>query len=225
MVNPTQRSPGQELAEERLKDHSSAIDRAIQQQASRDRALQDMMAPRENKNIRQPVDGNPRQVEKEGRIRLGMGQEGEMNYLAEMYSKRHPGMQLMWIVDSDGTLDRWLYDWGAEPVPLENESRREIEGLSTKRSNSKYVCLVGGSIDGNTQLQYLLMIDPVLYDERKLKPVRERAKAIKESMYRGQATEGARDSNNELQTYAANLPESHVGDGTGYGERKDVVQQ
>ena len=211
-----------ELSEERRKDHELQIEKAIEAENTRSNAINNMVAPNENKNIRQPVDANPRQVEKEYGTALPLEDGGEMNYMAEYYAARHKDKQLFWQNDSDSSLQRWL-DRGAEPVKVETRGRREFAGLTVKKGDSSWVVIHGtGMIDGNPINTYLFMIDPEAWDRYKLEPDRKRNAAIQDRLRRGHTDDGEP----ALKTYAPmldSLPGHTEPGAVGLGENKTTL--
>ena len=134
-------------------------------------------------------------------IRKQMSQGKRLD--ATIYEKEHPDKKLMWVNDMNGDVQRWI-NAEAEPVPLLENASRSFEGI-TDAHESKWVRAVGGDDGmGGYYWVYLLMIDPEIYDDVELEPLRQRQQAIKDAMTAGRdASEGA---GGELEAYAPNLP-------------------
>ena len=94
-------------------------------------------------------------------IRRDIGRSKRLD--ADKYLDAHPDMQLMWINDLSGDVQRWI-DEGAEPVPVVSKQSRTFEGI-TDKVDSKWVRGIGGDDGmGGHFWVYLLMIDPETYD-------------------------------------------------------------
>lgn len=114
-------------------------------------------------------------------------------------------MQLMWVNDVDGDVQRWI-DLGAEPVPWNVDRNRHFEGI-TDQHESKWVRIVGGESRSGAFYVYLLMIGKEDYDRLKLAPVRHRQELIQRAMRMGVTDESEAD----MPTYAPNLPSGERG--------------
>jgi len=194
-----------------LEGHEKAIERAVNK----------LNLPQENKNIRQPVNADPKQIERDMKTALPLDREGEFNYLSQLYMSKYPDKKLFWVNSNDPLKDRWI-DRDAEPIPTVTRGKREYAGITTKDGAADWVCIRGVSmIDGHSIDAYLFMIDPELWDHYKLAPDRERNAALRQRMYSGQADPTARGQGNELQTYAPNIDSLPVkGSGQGFSEQK-----
>ena len=134
-------------------------------------------------------------------IRRPIGQMKNLD--ADYYVAKYPECKFIWENDIGGAVQRWI-DYGAEPVEVENRSGRTFEGI-TDKSESKWVRAVGGDDGmGNHFWVYLLKCSPELYDDVKLKPVRDRQAAIQKALFGGRDQSGGKGG--ELGTYAPNLP-------------------
>lgn len=169
---------------------------------ARPRTTTDEVAQREHGN-------NPKS------IRRGMGAAKRLD--ADKYIAIHQDKQLLWVNDLNGDVQRWI-DVGAEPVPVANVTNRTFEGI-TDKTETKWVRAMGGSDgEGNHFWVYLLMIEPALYDEVKLAPIRERQDLIRRAMRLG-SDQSDYGEGPKLPSYAPNLPDG----GTGYSETHEVV--
>jgi hypothetical protein len=147
-------------------------------------------------------DANPKS------IRRDIGRSRRLD--ADKYLAIHQDMQLMWINDISGDVQRWI-DEGAEPVPVKSKATRTFEGI-TDKAESKWVREVGGDDGmGGHFWVYLLMIDPQTYDEVKLAPQRARQELIRRAMKIGSDGSAMDGSGPRLPTYAPNLPTGDVG--------------
>ena len=121
---------------------------------------------------------------------------------AAPYLAEHPDKKLMWVNDMNGDVQRWI-DAGAEPVPVKNRSGRTFEGI-TDTHESKWVRAIGGDDGmGGSFWVYLLMVEPEIYEQEHVAPMRERQEAIHRAMYGGRDQS---DSQSGLQSYAPHLP-------------------
>ena len=125
------------------------------------------------------------------------------------YLQKYEGMQLMWINDRDGDVQRWL-DHGAELVPVEVNRTKIFEGFNDGHS-FKWVRIVGGETAAGVYHVYLLMIEKSEYDRIKLAPVRNRQMLIAQAMAYGVDQSGTGDDDKGFKTYAPNLPGGHQG--------------
>ena len=199
----------------RLEEHENAVDKAVaaaktSQKDETDEYL--TLGPRS----RQPVHGNPRQVEQEIKTAAPLEDTGEMNYTAERYAATYPEKQLFWQNDNDPSMQRWI-DRGAEPVPAQTaKNRQEYPGITVKRDDSRYVVIHGTGVleGGNVMNTYLFMIDPGVWDYWKLRPDRERNEAIQKRLESGKSGDA------ETPTYAPNLPTG----GVGYEEKQGLPE-
>lgn len=142
-------------------------------------------------------DHNPKAIRKQM-------QQGK--WLADTlpYEQRYQDMQLLWVNDLQGDVQRWI-DVGAEPVPLLNASGRTFEGI-TDKVESKWVRSVGGNDGmGGHFWVYLMMVDPKVYLEVRIAPQRERQELIRRAMKLG-ADGSDMIGGPKLPTYAPNLP-------------------
>lgn len=155
---------------------------------------------------------------------------------ADFYVDRYPDKQLMWVNDVNGEVNKWI-DAGAEPVAVENATTRVYEGINDS-FDFKYVRAVGGTYAGQDFWVYLLMMDKKQYHDVKIEPLRERQRAITDTLYRGRNQSrgaGGQDqgfnrnaiSGAGVETYAPQLP---TGDGEGmrqvvshHAEMRDAI--
>jgi hypothetical protein len=138
-------------------------------------------------------------------VRADMQQKRNLD--ADYYVQRYPDMQLMWINDIGGEVQRWI-DAGAEPVQVENRSGRTFAGITDKHE-SEWVRAVGGDDGmGNHFWVYLLMIDREEYNRIKLDPVKKRQLDIQNALYSGHDQS---DSRSGLKSYAPELPTGDIG--------------
>ena len=136
-------------------------------------------------------------------IRRDIGRSKRLD--ADKYLEAHPEMQLMWINDLSGDVQRWI-DEGAEPVPVLSKASKVFEGI-TDKVDSKWVRGIGGDDGmGGHFWVYLLMIDPKTYDEVKLAPQRARQELIRRAMKIGSDGSAMDGTGPRLPTYAPNLP-------------------
>lgn len=120
------------------------------------------------------------------------------------YMERHQDMQLLWVNDLQGDVQRWI-DVGAEPVPLVSLAAKTFEGI-TDKVESKWVRSVGGDDGmGGHFWVYLMMIDPETYHEVRIAPQLERQELIRRAMKAGADGSGM-EGGLKLPTYAPNLP-------------------
>lgn len=124
------------------------------------------------------------------------------------YQQRHQDMQLMWVNDESGDVQRWI-DLGAEPVPLIQNESRSFEGI-TDRQESKWVRVIGGETKAGAFYVYLLMIEPDEYERIKIAPIRARQELIKRAMKAGGNRSGE-ETPAGMPTYAPNLPSGQQG--------------
>ena len=140
-------------------------------------------------------DANPKS------IRRDIGRTKRLD--ADKYLEIHQDMQLMWINDMSGDVQRWI-DEGAEPVPVVSRATKSFEGI-TDKVESQWVRAIGGDDGmGGHFWVYLLMIDPDVYDEVKLAPQQARQEMIRRAMKIG--SDGSAMGGIQLPTYAPNLP-------------------
>jgi len=150
-------------------------------------------------------------LDKLDKIRMATGKQRRLD--ADYYAAqpKYQDKQLMWVNDMDGEVQKWL-QLGASLVPRENKTMREWEGF-TDKATSKWECVQGVGVDqGGTPIDaYLLFMDAEEYNEIKIEPLRQRQAEISRSMGMGEAS---REGNEDLQTYAPELPTG----GRGYNQ-------
>ncbi len=136
---------------------------------------------------------------------------------ADRYLEAYPNKKLMWVNDMDGQVQRWI-DHGAEPVPVKTPGeRKEFAGL-TDRNESEWVRAIGGSDrSGGVLYVYLLMIDPGVYDDLVIAPIKERQHEIRRRIMGGNDQSDDR-TGPRLPSYAPHLPTG----GVGFDETRDA---
>jgi hypothetical protein len=150
-------------------------------------------------------------------IRRDIGRSKRLD--ADKYLEKYPEMQLMWINDLSGDVQRWI-DEGAEPVPVLSKATKVFEGI-TDKAESKWVRSIGGDDGmGGHFWVYLLMVNPEIYDEVKLAPQRARQELIRRAMKIGSDSSAMDGTGPRLPTYAPNLP---TGDERGIDITRETV--
>lgn len=126
------------------------------------------------------------------------------------YEKKHPDMKFMWLLEGDGSIEKWLQ---AGASIQEDESGQDYKGETHgyKAKNRKgYVSVIGGTDHGVPLEQVLLKIHKDEYQRIITDPKHKRNEDIRNAMGRGVASAEDRDGS-DLQTYAANTPTGGVG--------------
>lgn len=194
-----------------LEDRSAGLDAQAEDLAKREADMQ----AREEALSAKGIDPNPapiqplneRVVHSKGEnpkaIRKEMGRAKKLD--ADFYVAEYPEMQIFWVNDMDGDVQRWI-NAGANPVPVTRNSNRSFEGI-TDKLESKWVRAVGGSDGmGAYYWVYLMMIARARYYELEIAPVVERQDAMRAAMSRGQDQSKLSKSEAGIETYAPNLP-------------------
>lgn len=134
------------------------------------------------------------------------------------YLERYQDMQLLWVNDLQGDVQRWI-DVGAEPVPVHSLAKKTFEGI-TDKVESKWVRSVGGDDGmGGHFWVYLMMIEPDAYHEVRIQPQLDRQELIRRAMKAG-ADESGMEGGIMIPTYAPNLP---TGDVRGIDIQRETV--
>lgn len=163
--------------------------------------------------IRKPVTENQNVTSKN--IRKGMARQMRLD--SAIYEEIHKGKKLLKITDSGSELHWWLQN-GAEPVERQSAPSKIYPGINDKFASGYVTWPSGTKADGSTELTYLLMIDPEVYDQLYTTPNAERQADIMQAMKLGSDQSGLEKhlkGGGAIQTYAPNLP---VGEGRGYNE-------
>ena len=161
--------------------------------------------------------GNNRQHGRDNPKAIRRGMDAPKRLDASMYVEMYPTMQLMWINDRHGNVQRWINE-GAEPIPVATRAAKVFEGI-TDSHESKWVRAVGGEDQKGHFWVYLLMISPQTYYEIKIQPERERQRLIRESIMVG-VDQSSYAEGPKLPSYAPNLP---TGEGQGFSESRATL--
>lgn len=189
-----ERSAEQETRQMELDEREQEL--LMREKAAFDGTLPERTSIDEDVVERENADYNPKS------IRRDIGRSRRLD--ADKYLEKYPEMQLMWINDLSGDVQRWI-DEGAEPVPVLSKATKVFEGI-TDAIDSKWVRSVGGDDGmGGHFWVYLLMVSPEIYDEVKLAPQRARQELIRRAMKIGADPSGI-VGGIQLPTYAPNLP-------------------
>jgi len=162
------------------------------------------LAKRSGKNIRQSMRDDGGDSKKQ---RKGVGRRQKLD--VSDYVERYPDMQLFWAHENNGDVEMWIEE-GAEPVPQNSgKAAKKYDGLYTSKTKGKWVTQpVGRDGEGGFIRAVLLMMPKQDYAELKTIPDQERNAEIRELMLRGKSLD---DENQNMPTYAPNLPTGGVG--------------
>ena len=129
------------------------------------------------------------------------------------YEKQYPDMKFMWILDTDGSVDKYLRAGASiQADEIDDQIVGETHGYKSKNRQS-YVSVIGGTDHGVPVEQILMKMPKDQYQKIVLGPKTQRNEDIRKAMGNGKASSDDRDGAS-LETYSPELPTG----GTGFAQ-------